>query len=536
MRRYFEAYARELGLSWPAFMALGRESPGDQRAPFCMTTFALRLAAHRNGVSRLHGRVSRKMWQVLWPGLPEEEVPIGCVTNGVHFRSWISLETNRLYERYLGPRWREEPADQAVWQRAERIATEELWRTHERRRERLVAFVRRRLRNQRERQGAPQSAIEAADEVMDPEVLTIGFARRFATYKRATLLLRDPGRLAEILGNPDCPVQVIYAGKAHPMDEEGKRLIAEIVKMSHQEPFRRRLVFLEDYNMDVARYLVQGADVWLNTPRRPHEACGTSGMKAAANGGLNLSVLDGWWDQAYQPGIGWAIGRGETYEDEDYQDQVEANALYELLERDVVPAFYGRRANGVPQRWTEYVKGSMSSLCHYYNAHRMVREYTEHYYLPVVERCGRLTEGGAERAKALAAWKRRVREHWPQIRIRSVDGGRLADLHVGERARVQAGIDLGELGPDDVRVEFYLGRVAASGEVVQGKATAMDFVDRGEQGQYLYASSAVSCQGSGQYGYTVRVLPHHPDLLSPYMPGLITWAGSEVKIEEGMDS
>jgi len=267
------------------------------------------------------------MWQGLWPGVPEDEIPIDHITNGVHFPSWISHDMKELYDRYLGPRWRDEPADQSVWQRAERIAAEELWRTHERRRERLVAFARRRLRAQLERRGASQMQIEAADEALDPEALTIGFARRFAPYKRATLLLRDPERLARILNDPDRPVQVIFAGKAHPRNDPGKELLRQIVDLARQERFRRHIVFLEDYDMAVARYLVQGADVWLNTPLRPREASGTSGMKATANGVLNLSILDGWWDEAYQPEVGWAIGRGEMYDDREYQDQVEAEAL-----------------------------------------------------------------------------------------------------------------------------------------------------------------------------------------------------------------
>ncbi|MGB9005791.1 MAG: alpha-glucan family phosphorylase, partial [Candidatus Aminicenantales bacterium] len=291
MDRYFADSMRALGLSRRDFLALGRQNPDDDNEPFCMTILALHLAAHSNGVSRLHGRVSRKMWKGLWPGLPEDEIPIGHVTNGVQFQSWISREMKELYDRYLGPRWREEVADQTVWQGADRIAAEELWRTHERRRERLVAFCRRRLRTQLERRGASQTAVAAADEVLDPEALTIGFARRFVTYKRATLLLRDAERLARILNKPGRPVQIIYAGKAHPRDDPGKGLIRQIVELSRHEEFRRRLVFLEDYDMAVARYLVQGVDVWLNTPLRLQEASGTSGMKATANGVLNLSIL-----------------------------------------------------------------------------------------------------------------------------------------------------------------------------------------------------------------------------------------------------
>lgn len=327
VERYFGDYAHSLGLSLQDFLALGRHDAASSSESFCMTILALRLASCSNGVSRLHGQVTRHMWQGLWAGVPEDEIPITHVTNGVHFQSWISRDVKELYDRYLGPRWREEPADRSVWQRAEQVAPEELWRTHERRRERLVAFARRRLRAQLEHRGASQTAIEAADEALDPEALTIGFARRFAPYKRATLLLRDPERLARILNSPEQPVQVIFAGKAHPRNDPGKELVRQIIDLARQERFRRRVVFLEDYDMAVARYLVQGTDVWLNTPLRPREASGTSGMKATANGVLNLSTLDGWWDEAYRPEAGWAIGRGETYDDRAYQDDVGAGAL-----------------------------------------------------------------------------------------------------------------------------------------------------------------------------------------------------------------
>lgn len=403
VNRYFADYARVFELSREEFLALGRRHPERAETAFCPTVLALRLAAHSNGVSCLHGEVAREMWQGLWPGVPKDEIPIGHVTNGVHFRSWISLEMNQLYDRYLGPGWREDPADETVWQRAERIAPEELWRTHERRRERMVVFTRRRLRNQLQRRGAPQAEIEAADEVLDPAALTIGFARRFATYKRATLVLRDPERLAHILNDPQRPVQIIFAGKAHPRDDAGKELIRQIVTMSRQEAFHRRLVFLEDYDMAVARYLVQGSDVWLNTPRRPREASGTSGMKAAANGALNLSTLDGWWDEAYQPDVGWAIGRGEVYEDHEEQDKVEAEALYDLLERDVVPVFYDRGADRLPGRWIAHMQASIGSLCHFFNAHRMIRDYAERFYLPTAARYRRLAYDGMAGIEAFAA-------------------------------------------------------------------------------------------------------------------------------------
>jgi starch phosphorylase len=531
VRRYLDDYADSLGLSSREFMDLGREDPGNESAPFCMTTLALRLAAYSNAVSRLHGRVTRHMWHMLWPGVPEDQVPIGHVTNGVHFRSWISKEMNQLYDRYLGPRWREEPGDQAVWQRAKHIASEELWRTHERRRERLVSFVRRRLRDQLLRRGAPQAEIEAADEVLDPKALTIGFARRFAAYKRATLLLRDPQRLAKILDAPERPVQIIYAGKAHPQDNAGKELIAQIAKLAQQgPPFRRRLVFLEDYDMTIARYLVQGSDVWLNTPRRPREASGTSGMKAAANGVLSLSVLDGWWDEAYEPGVGWAIGRGEAYDDPEYQDQVESEALYNLLERDVVPTFYDQGADGLPRRWIELVKSSIGTLCHFFNTHRMVQQYTERFYLPAATRAQQLAAEGMQRARALAAWKARVERNWAQVRIQAVHAAWDREVQVGDKLGIQVSVQLGELAPEDVTIEVYMGRVDVNGEIVDAEATALTSSGKDEEGNHLFEAKAIPCEKSGLHGYTVRVLPHHPDLVTPLLPGLIVWAEPGTKV------
>jgi starch phosphorylase len=523
MGRYFADYARTLGLDWKQFLALGRQNPDDEGESFCMTILALHLAAHSNGVSRLHGRVSRKMWQGIWPGVPEDEIPIGHVTNGIHIQSWTSMEMKELYDRYLGLRWREEPVDEAVWQRAAGISGEELWRTHERRRERMVTFARRRLHGQLERRGASMVEMQTADEVLDPKALTIGFGRRFATYKRATLLLRDPDRLAAILNSPEHPVQVVFAGKAHPRDDPGKELIRRIVALAREERFRRRLVFVEDYDMAVARYLVQGADVWLNTPLRPREASGTSGMKAAANGVLNLSTLDGWWDEAYQAEVGWAIGRGETYDNADYQDQVEAEALYELLERDVVPAFYERGADGLPRRWIARIKSSVGTLCHDFNTHRMVGEYTTRIYLPAGKRCRELAADGMARGKTLAAWKTRVQQSWPQVRVEAVESEPLRELDIRGQVLVRARIHLGTLGADDVSVELYLGRVDVNGEIVQAEAMPMLPRERDGQGNQRFEASIVP-RTSGLHGFTVRVLAHHPDLVTRFVPGLIHWA------------
>jgi len=566
MGRYFGEYASGLGLSFRDFLALGRKNPSDDAEPFCMTVLALRLAQSSNGVSRLHGQVTRGMWRSLWPGAPEEEIPISHITNGVHFQSWISQEMDELYDRYLGPRWREEPADQSLWARASRISAEELWRTRERRRERLVAFARRRLRQQLERRGDPQSEIEAVDETLDPDALTIGFGRRFATYKRANLLLRDPERLARILNGAGRPVQIIFAGQAHPRDDAGKELIKQIVALSRRPEFRRRMVFLEGYDMAVARSMTQGADVWLSTPRRPFEASGTSGMKAAANGALNLSTLDGWWDEAWNSRageresgrageyiygaevislanplshspalnlIGWTIGRGEIYDDPDYRDQVEAEALYDLLEGDVIPTFYDRGEDELPRRWIERMKASIGNLCHFFNTHRMVREYTERFYLPAAERQGRLTADGMARARSLAAWKERVRDQWSKVRIESVTADSLEGVQVNSEIKAQAEVSLGALTPDDVSVELYVGLVNADGEIIGARAIPMRPVGDGGAGRYRFEASSVACCRSGLHGFTVRALPHHPDLIAPFLPGLIVWAQADASLCNG---
>ena len=535
MDRYFGDYRARLRLSREDFLALGRQNPGNDSEEFCMTVLALRMAAASNGVSDLHGKVTRKMWKNLWPGVPEDEIPIGHVTNGVHFRSWISMEMNQLYDRYLGPKWREEHGDPRIWQRVETIPGAELWRTHERRRLRMVTYARRQLHAQLQHRGASRSEIDAAADVLNPDALTIGFARRFATYKRATLLLRDAERLERLLSDPARPVQIVFAGKAHPRDDAGKQFIQQVVRFARNKQFRRRMVFLEDYDMAVARYLVQGADVWLNTPLRPQEASGTSGMKALANGALNLSTLDGWWDEAWRAAtsanyfIGWAIGRGETYEDHEYQDQVESAALYDLLERDIVPAFYERSADGMPRRWIDGMKSSIAHLCPVFNMQRVVREYASDFYMTAHERHASLSADGMARGRALAGWVSRMRGAWSQVRVESVEALREGELAVGGSIRVKAWIRLGTLTPDEVAVELYMGRVSAAGDITDAVAAPMSLsAPGGDGGPLVFETADVAVGKSGLHGYTVRVLPFHRDEPSGFIPGLIAWADSSV--------
>ena len=529
VEHYLGPYSHGLGVERSQFLGLGRTDPGNASEDFCMTVLALRLASFSNGVSSLHGSVSRQMWNRIWKDVPEAEVPVQHVTNGVHFRTWVSFEMNQLYDRYLGPKWREEPADAKLWQRAESIPAVELWRTHERRRERLVAYARQRLRNQLTRRGSSQTAIDEADEALNPDALTIGFGRRFASYKRATLLIRDPERLARILNTPERPVQIIYAGKAHPHDNHGKQLIQTIVNLASKPEFRRKLVFLENYDMDIARYMVQGCDVWLNTPLRPLEASGTSGMKALANGALNVSTLDGWWDEAWQLGnkngvrVGWAIGNGETYSDSSYQDQVEAEALYELLEREIVPLFYERRADGLPHKWVEHMKTSIATLCPEFNMHRMVMQYSNYYYSAAHRRAVSLGSEDGARAKNLAAWLARVEAQWTNLRVEAVEGIN-PEINLGDQVEISARVFLGELTPRDVAVEVVAGRINADGEITGPVVTPMQPSEPDTPGSNRFQTVLRSLNRSGLHGYAIRVLPKHVDAIGSFLPGLILWA------------
>ncbi|MDR0842792.1 MAG: alpha-glucan family phosphorylase, partial [Acidobacteriota bacterium] len=497
MHCYLKDYATGLGLSFESFMALGRRNRDDQGESFCMTILALHMASFSNGVSRLHGEVSRHLWKDLWPELPENEIPIAHITNGVHFQSWVSREMDLLYERYLGPNWREQSGERSAWDHTDSIASESLWRMHERRRERLVIFARQQLHTQLTRRGASGAEIGAAKTVLDPEILTIGFARRFATYKRGTLLLRDTERLEAILSNRERPVQVIFAGKAHPHDDAGKELIRQIASLARDPRFRQRLVFLENYDMSVARYLVQGVDVWLNTPLRPNEASGTSGMKALANGVLNLSTLDGWWDEAYRScccgddgaKVGWAIGSGEAYADSAYQDQVEAAALYDILERDVIPVFYDRRSDGLPYRWISLMKASIGRLCRFFNTHRMVREYTERFYLNADEGNRKLAADSGARAVALATALRRILKAWPEVGVEVIGTGPTPEVKSGDTMRFQALVKPGTLSKDDLRVELYSGRLDADGEIEVPAIVPMAPVGE-RNGYYIYETIA----------------------------------------------
>ena len=539
---YLGRYYKAFGLSREQFMGLGRENTGDFNAPFSMAVLAINTASYVNGVSQLHGQVAREMFGGLWQGLPQDEVPIAAITNGIHSRTWVGAEVQELYDRYLGTQWSHALPDGSVWEKVTALPDEELWRTHQRCRAQLVDFTRQRLCQQIAAQGASPSELDRALEVLDPKALTIGFARRFATYKRATLLLRDRDRLVKLLTDKDRPLQFIFAGKAHPKDTPGKELIREIVQFSRQENVRNRIVFIEDYDMYVASLMVAGADVWLNTPLRPREASGTSGMKAAANGLLNLSILDGWWAEADYHNTGWPIGRGEEYSDRDYQDAVESTSIYDLLEHEIVPSFYDRDVDGLPRQWIQRMKHAIRLNGSQFSTERMVQNYAVKEYFPISGYYDRMRADNFAPAQQLVDWQDRLLMNWYHIEIDRVDvepvvlealktehkpethtsQEAVSVLAIGDPVEVTARIHLGQLLASDIQVEVYRGPVDETGQILEGEAEPLVFTEM--DGVRAVFRGKVHYDRSGLQGLALRILPHHSDLHDRLEMRLVRWA------------
>ena len=529
VHRYRGEFVSDLGLSWKDFLALGRVIPDDESEPFCMTVAALKLSAFANGVSQLHGRISRQMWHNIWPNLPTEEIPIGSITNGVHPSSWISHDMSELYESYFGPRYVERPDSLEVWQRVHKIPDAELWRIHNRRRERLVFFARKRLKQQLTRRGASQIDIQRAEQILDPQILTIGFARRFSTYKRGNLLFSDIDRLEKMINNQERPVQVIIAGKAHPLDSPGKEIIKQIVGYASEERFRNRIIFLEDYDINVARYLVQGVDVWLNNPRRPQEASGTSGMKAALNGALNVSILDGWWVEGYSDETGFKIGNGEEYDNVEVQDHLESELLYNVLEREVIPLFHERNEIGLPTKWIAKMKATIQMAGEHFSAQRMLMNYTDQFYVPAIKSSIKMQENGHELTRQVTAWLERMSSNWDKITITDVEVPEMGPtLFVGQKFSITIKVFLGSITPDDVRVEVVSGKLNSQEQILDYIPLAASLAANPRQdggtdnGTYTFTGEVI-CNESGRFGITARIVPKNENLPHTLKPKLISW-------------
>jgi starch phosphorylase len=514
IEQYLGGYAeKKLGIALHDLLALGRQNPFDSSEPFNMAYLAIRGSGAANGVSRLHGEVSRRLFLPLFPRWPEDEIPIGYVTNGVHMPTWDSAPADHLWtetckkDRWLGTTTN---LEQDIY----KVSDARLWQFRTDASKSLVAYARARLSRDLTAAGAPPQDVEAAKHLFDPNALTLGFARRFATYKRPNLLLHDPQRLLRILTNSQRPVQLVMAGKAHPADQAGQDLIREWMHFIRQPETRPHAIFLSDYDMLLTEHLVQGVDVWINTPRRPWEASGTSGMKVLVNGGLNLSELDGWWAEAYTPEVGWALGDGREHGDDPSWDAAEAEALYDLLEGQVIPEFYARDAHGIPAAWVARMRKSMASLTPRFSADRTVREYTEQHYLPGAETFHRRAAGKGAAGRQIVDSQQAMEKDWPALRIGAmkVEAG-------GERHAFELEVYLHDLDPNAVRVELYADGIDGDGPFRQDMERIGHLA--GTPGIYVYRAQAPAIRLPADY--TARVTPHYAGVAVPLEDGRILW-------------
>ena len=522
MDYYFANYYHSLGLQRDYFMSLGQIGNESNDEHFSMTVLGLKMTAYHNGVSKLHGEVAQSMWKDIWKYFPTSEIPIGHVTNGIHTMTWVAREMSELFDRYLSPRWKSETDNNEVWKNLDIIPSEEVWREKQRRRVRLVLFARDYLqKRQKEFLGAEE--YRRVNEYLDPDALTIGFARRFATYKRALLLFRDMDRLAKIVNNPDRPVQIIIAGKAHPHDTAGKEVIQSIIQRVRQYNLEKKIVFLEDYDMVIARYLVKGCDIWLNNPIRPMEASGTSGMKAALNGTLNFSILDGWWDESYDGTNGFAIGAGEEYNNYEEQEIIESGALYDTLEKVIVSTFYDRVGfNKIPEKWITLMKNSIKTIAGQFSTSRMIKDYTQKYYLPAISNYNKLSADSGIKAKEYQNWKQKIRTNWDNVKV--LNSGILTtdETYVGKLIQVEAEVDLANLTPQDVEVQVFYGSIDPHNNLVNTQSRNLKLVSS-NNGKHLY-SGEYECPDTGKQGFTIRILPQNELMIYPSDLYLCAWA------------
>lgn len=524
MTRYFGDYPPQAGIDFEYFFSLGQETV--QKAPaFSMTILALRTTRQANGVSKLHGEVSKGLWKNVWAGVPEDEVPITSITNGIHTKTWAAPEFMDLYRDHLGADWEEHLTDKDFWRGVIDIPDATLWSTHQKLKQRLIEFVRQRLRVQRERLGDSPQQLREINDILNPEILTIGFARRFATYKRGNLLFSEPERLLKLIHNTERPVQFVFAGKAHPKDEGGKKVIQDVYQYTRCPEFGNRVAFVEDYDAYIGRRLYQGVDLWLNNPLRPLEASGTSGMKLPPSGGLNLSVLDGWWCESYNGKNGWAIGSEITEGSVEFQNEVDIASLFHLLETQVIPLYYAKPDGRLPIAWLGLMRESIRSVTPVYNTHRMVKEYNERLYERAASVYRALSANDCAKGAELSQWKDRMRRDWPQIRISDVqlEHPDRINIKVGDVLKITARIDLGPIDPKEVRVQAYYGENV---ENVIRQPTILELTDlkpMEDEGSYRY-SGTIPSKESGAYGFSVRVVPTHPNLTQEHELRLITWA------------
>ncbi len=517
VEEYLGRYCREMGLELAQLLELGWDQ---ERQEFNMTLLALKQSDFCNGVSKLHGRVSQEIFKNFYPQIPVEEVPVSYITNGIHTATWLAQDLKQIYQIYLGEDWEENLTNPNMWKKIYHIPDNLLWMVHKSLKEKLVNYARSNIKARLLRNQEPIHQIKEVDQYLDCNALTLGFARRFATYKRANLLFQDREHLKKILNNPEKPVQIIFAGKAHPADLEGQKLLKEVIEISQDPDFAGKIVFLENYDIHIARTLVQGVDVWLNTPRRPQEASGTSGQKAAANGVLNFSVLDGWWPEAYNGHNGFAIGEAKAYQNPEIQDKDDCFSLYNILEEQIIPLYF-KQTNGIPLEWVKKMKNSLFSISPAFSTERMVQEYTSRFYVPSMQRWQYFIRNNYQAAAQLSQFKAYLTSHWNQVKITRMENSAGSEITLGEKIQVKVWVQLGTINPQDVELELVYGQLDQQHNLSQLVICPLSYGKEETKGKHYYQGELDLPQGT--HTYTVRVVPKHPDLCHKFELPLIAW-------------
>ena len=524
MDKYFSSYCNELGIARNDFLNMGAKYENSNQG-FNMAVLALKIAGKKNGVSKLHGGVSKKLFSELWPNIQTEEIPITYVTNGVHTCTWLAPALKELYNTYMRPFWQEITQDREVWNDIDNIPDEKLWDVHMIQKQKLVNLVRKNIREQKIRNGASLEEINEVDKLLDPNALTIGFARRFATYKRADLIFRDIERITNILNNPNKPVQIIFAGKPHPADIQGQELVKRIYEISNMPQFKGKVIILENYNMYISRYLVSGVDIWLNNPRRPLEASGTSGEKAGLNGVINLSILDGWWYEGYDGQNGWAIGDETEYTNYEIQDNADSQSIYNILENEIIPLYYEKADMTKNKKWITLMKNSIKSVGGVYNTGRMLCDYLDKLYIPQIN----LTKSekySNDNLVQFLNWEQKVRSSWNNISIESMNNLAEISTNAGDIVELKCVANLGSISPEDVSVEIFYGKFDDTNKLVDSNYLKMEQTNKIDDNRYEY-SAKISMNNGGNYGYTFRIMPTNPLLINQQDMGLCKWLISE---------
>ena len=527
VEKYFKDFWPRLGLTREEFLRLGMKPGKELDNGFNMGILALKIAGKKNGVSKLHGAVSRELFGEIWSNIAANEAPIGYVTNGIHTCSWLAPRMKELFNKYLIPYWQDNMYQDQVWEKIRNVPNDKLWNIHNDRKVKLLRLVKDNTYERLRRSGYSYEDINEITSKLNPNALTIGFARRFATYKRATLIFKDLERITQILNNADRPVQLIFAGKAHPQDKEGQDLIRYIHQISMMPQFKGKIFLLENYNIAMSRYLISGVDVWLNNPRRPMEASGTSGQKASVNGVINFSVLDGWWAEGYTQNNGWTIGSNQEYDSYEAQDQADSQSLYRTLEEKIIPTFYDRDKNGMPTKWIELMKNSIITTGGKYSTARMLVDYTNNYYIPLCK----LTKkyyGDIDNVAAFNSWKKDLYTNWKDVKITQTEND-LDNITIdaGNKIEVACEVTLPNIDVDNITVQVYYGKILENGIVEDISIIPMELTEENPEERKYYYTAKIELTTGGNYGYTFRVMPKNEMILEPANLDLIKWVTKE---------